>query len=141
MRRLALAACLTAALSLAGCGGSDTGDARKAAEAYVKKLGARDGAGTCGQMTKSLQRQFTDAVARSNSQFRGRSCAAVMQAALDMIPGDQLRQFSDAKIEGLKVKGDGGTFQYRLASIKVAGKVAKEDGDWKVSCCVPSAGG
>jgi hypothetical protein len=141
MRRLALVACLLAPLAVTACGGSDTDDARKAAEGYVQKLGARDGGGTCGQMTKGLQRQFTAAVTQTNSQFRGRSCADVMQAALDMIPADQLRQFADAKIQNLKVDGDKGSFRYKLASIQVDGKVAKEDGDWKVSCCVPNAGG
>jgi hypothetical protein len=141
MRRLALATCLMAALTVASCGGSDTDDARKAAEGYVQELGARDGKGTCAQMTKGLQRQFTTAVTRTDTRFRGRSCPQVMQAALDMIPAEQLRQFSDAKIENLKVDGDAGSFRYKLSSIQVDGKVAKEDGDWKVSCCVPNAGG
>jgi len=140
MRRAALAIALLAALT-AGCGGSDTDDARKAAEGYVQRLGARDGKGTCEQMTKGLQAQFTAAVVRTNPRFRGRSCAEVMQSALDMIPPDQLREFGKAKIENLKLSGDAGSFQYRLSTIKVAGKVAKEDGDWKVSCCVPNAGG
>jgi hypothetical protein len=141
MRRAALAACLLTALAVGACGGSDTDSARKAAEGYVSRLGARDGKGTCAQMTKGLQRQFTDAVARTNAQFRGRSCAQVMQLALDTIPRDQLRQFAGAKIQDLKVNGDKGTFRYRLAKIQVDGKVAKEDGNWKVSCCVPNGGG
>jgi hypothetical protein len=141
MRLLALAASLLAALAVASCGGSDTDDARKAAEGYVKKLGARDGPGTCKQMTKGLQRQFTAAVVQTDTKFRGQSCPDVMQAALDMIPPQQLRQFADAKIENLKVNGDGGSFRYRLSGIRVEGKVAKEDGDWKVSCCVPNGGG
>ena len=92
-------------------------------------------------MTKSLQRQFTDAVVRTDARFRGRPCGQVMQAALDTIPAAQLRQFGNAKIEDLKVKGDAGTFRYTLGKINVDGRVAKEGGDWKVSCCVPSAGG
>jgi hypothetical protein len=92
-------------------------------------------------MTKGLQRQFTDAVVRSAPQFRGHPCGQVMQTALDTIPAAQLRQFGNAKIEDLKVKDDSGTFRYTLGKINVDGKVAKESGDWKVSCCVPSAGG
>jgi hypothetical protein len=141
MRRAALAITLLATLLAAGCGGSESDDARKAAEGYVQRLGARDGKGTCERMTKGLQEQFTAAVVRTNAQFRGRSCAQVMQSALDMIPADQLRQFSAAKIENLKLSGDSGSFRYKLSTIQVAGKVAKEDGDWKVSCCVPNAGG
>jgi hypothetical protein len=142
MRRLALAACLLATCGgLAACGGSDTDGARKAAEGYVTTLGKRDGAGTCQQMTKALQRQFTEAVVRSAPQFRGRPCGQVMQTALDTIPVAQLKQFSQAKIDDLKVDGDTGTFRYTLGKIRVNGKVAKENGDWKVSCCVPNAGG
>ena len=91
-------------------------------------------------MTKGLQRQFTDAVVRSAPQFRGRSCQDVMQTALNTIPAAQLKQFAAAKIDDLKVDGDTGTFRYTLGTIRVNGRVAKEDGDWKVSCCVPGAG-
>jgi len=141
MRRVALAACLLAIPGAVACGGDDKEGARKAAEGYVRTLGKRDGAGTCARMTKGLQRQFTDAVVRTAPQFRGRSCGAVMQTALNTIPTAQLSQFSKAKIDDLKVNGDSGSFRYTLGKIRVAGKVAKEDGDWKVSCCVPSAGG
>jgi hypothetical protein len=139
MRRVAVAACLLA-LPLSACGGSDKDGARKAAEGYVQTLGKRDGAGTCARMTKLLQRQFTAAVVRAAPQFRGRPCAQVMQTALDSIPAAQLRQFARAKIDDLKVDGDAGSFRYTLGKIRVDGKVAKEDGDWKVSCCVPNAG-
>lgn len=142
MRRpLVLAACLLTAASAAACGGPDTEGARKAAEAYVRELGARDGAGTCAQMTASLQREFIAAVTRSNPELRGRRCAQVMQIALDSIPREQLREFSTAKIEDLRVKDDTGTFRYKLANIQVDGKVSKENDAWRVSCCVPSAGG
>jgi hypothetical protein len=142
MRRVALAACLLALPGAAACGGgNDTAGARKAAEGYVRTLGKRDGAGTCARMTKTLQRQFTDAVVRTAPQFRGRTCGPVMQAALNTIPSAQLRQFSGAKIQDLKVKDGTGTFRYTLGKINVNGKVAKEGGGWKVSCCVPGAGG
>ena len=142
MRRVALAACLLALpAAAAACGGNDESGARKAAEGYVRTLGKRDGAGTCARMTKGLQRQFTDAVVRSAPQFRGRACPAVMQAALDTIPATQLKQFSQAKIDDLKVKDNSGSFRYTLGKIRVNGKVAKESGDWKVSCCVPNPGG
>src|SRR3954462_5245432 len=122
MRRLALAACLLAIPVAAACGGDDKEGARKAAEGYVRTLGKRDGAGTCARMTKGLQRQFTDAVVRSAPQFRGRACPAVMQAALDTIPASQLKQFSQAKIDDLKVKDDTGSFRYTLGKIRVNGK-------------------
>src|SRR3954465_6755351 len=141
MRRVALAACLLAIPTVAACGGNDTAGARKAAEGYVRTLGKRDGAGTCSRMTKGLQRQFTDAVVSRAPQFRGRACAAIMQAALDTIDATQLKQFSQAKIDDLKVKDDTGSFRYTLGKIRVNGKVAKEKGDWKVSCCVPGGGG
>jgi hypothetical protein len=140
MRRAAIAACLLA-LPLAACGGNDEDGARQAAEGYVRTLGKRDGAGTCSRMTKGLQRQFTDAVVRSAPQFRGRGCTEVMQTALNSIPAAQLQQFTKAKIDDLKVDGDTGSFRYALGKIQVQGKVAKENGDWKVSCCVPTAGG
>jgi hypothetical protein len=137
MRRLAAVACLLALPGAAACGGSDTDDARQAAEGYVQKLGKRDGAGTCDQMTKGLQQQFLRAAARTNAQFRGRTCNQVMQAALDSIAPAQLQQFGGAKIENVKVDGEKGSFRYTLGRIRVDGQVAKEDGDWKVSCCVP----
>jgi hypothetical protein len=140
MRRTALTACVLAVCGVGACGGSDTDGAREAAQGYVTNLGERDGKGTCEQMTTGLQRQFTAAVGRTNREFRGRSCAQIMQAALETIPAEQLRQFSGAKIENLKVDGDKGTFRYKLDQIQVDGQVAKEDGDWKVSCCVPGAG-
>jgi hypothetical protein len=137
MRRVALVAFLLAVPGLAACVGDDTEDARQAAEGYVQRLGKRDGAGTCGQMTEQLQQQFLRAAVRTNAEFRGRNCAQVMQAALDSIAPSQLRQFSNAKIEDVKIDGDKGTFRYTLDQIRVDGQVAKEDGDWKVSCCVP----
>ena len=142
MRRAAALACLIAAsATAAACGGSDeTGDARKAAQGYVTMLGKRNGAGTCARMTKSLQQQFTAAVVKADRSFQGRSCPQVMQAALDTIPSSQLSQFAKAKISDLKVDGDAGTFRYTLGNINVDGKVAKEGGDWKVSCCVPGSG-
>jgi hypothetical protein len=141
MHRLALAACLLALPCAVACGGNDEDGARKAAEGYVSTLGKRDGTGTCARMTKGLQRQFTAAVVRTDARFRGRSCPQIMQAALNSIPPDQLREFARAKIGNLTVKGDRGTFRYTVRGVRVDGKVAKEDGDWKVSCCVPGAGG
>ena len=142
MRRVVLAACLLAIPGASACGGGNDEDgARKAAEGYVQTLGKRDGAGTCSRMTKGLQRQFTDAVVRTAPQFRGKGCPGVMQSALNTIPAAQLKQFSQAKIDDLKVDGDTGTFRYTLGTIRVNGRVAKEDGDWKVSCCVPGGGG
>jgi hypothetical protein len=149
MRRLALAACLLAIPALGACGGNDTEDARQAATRYVSELGERDGEGTCDQMTDDLQRQFRSAVVAANPQFRGRSCARTMQAALDAIPRAQLRLFAGAEIEDMKVDGDGGTFRYTLPpsratgsrEIAVDGRVAKQDGEWKVSCCVPGQRG
>jgi hypothetical protein len=137
MRRLAVLACLLALPGAVACGGDDTDDARKAAEGYVQKLGKRDGPGTCGEMTKQLQEQFVRAAVRTNAQFRGRSCQQVMQTALDSIAPAQLKQFAGAKIDNVKVDGDKGSFRYTLGRIRVDGQVAKEDGDWKVSCCVP----
>src|SRR3954451_22990848 len=104
-------------------------------------LGKGDGACTCTRMTKGLHLQSPDPVVRPAPQFRGRPGGQVMQTDLDTIPAAQLRQFGDAKIQDLKVKGDSGTFRYTLGKINVDGRVAKESGDWKVSCCVPSAGG
>jgi hypothetical protein len=141
VRRLALAVCLLAVPAASACGGGDdTADARKAAETYVSRLGERNGGGTCGEMTATLQRQFVQAVVRRDARFRGRSCREIMQAALDTISADQLRRFSRAKIEAVKVDGDRGTFRYTLGNIRVEGRIAKEDGDWKVSCCVPGSG-
>jgi hypothetical protein len=141
MRRLALAVCLLALPGAAACGGSnDAGDARTAAAGYVSALGKRDGAGACGRMTKGLQRQFLAAIVRVDPRFQGQPCERAMSAALRTIAPDQLRRFSQAKIQNLKVKGDGGTFRYTLGQIRVNGRVAKENGDWKVSCCVPGAG-
>ena|SRR5919197_5760593 len=141
MRRAAALACMLAlAVAAAACGGDETGDARKAAQAYVTTLGKRDGAGTCERMTKDLQKQFTAAVVKADRSFQGRSCPQVMQAALDTIPADQLRQFARARISDLKLEGDKGTFRYTLGKINVDGRVAKEGGDWKVSCCVPGSG-
>ena len=143
MHRVAALACLVAlsATATACGGGDDTGDARKAAQGYVTTLGKRDGAGTCERMTKNLQQQFTAAVVKADKSFQGRSCPQVMQAALNTIPSSQLGQFAKAKISDLKLDGDTGTFRYTLGNINVDGKVAKEDGDWKVSCCVPGSSG
>jgi len=140
MRRLAALVSLLCLAGATACGGDDSSDARKAAQSYVSTLGKRDGAGTCALMTKSLQQQFTAAVAKSDARFKGRTCPQIMQAALDTIPRDQLRNFSRAKISDLKLDGDSGTFRYTLGTINVDGRVAKENGDWKVSCCVPGSG-
>jgi hypothetical protein len=121
-----------------GCGGdSETDHARKAAETYVHDLGARDGDAVCADMTKALQKQFTETVSRGNPEVRGRPCGQIMTLALRSIPYDQLQQFTAAKIQDVKVDGSTGSFVYRLRDLKVNGKVAQEGGAWKVSCCVP----
>lgn len=127
------------ALGASGCGGGDSepDQARKAAESYVRDLGTRDGEAVCADMTKPLQKTFTDTVARANPEVRGKSCAQIMTLALRSIPADQLKQFSTAKIESVKVDGADGSFVYRLRDLAVNGKVAKEGDAWKVSCCVP----
>ena len=133
MRRLALAACLIALPAAVACGGgNDTADARKAAAGYVASLGKRDGAGACARMTKRLQRQFLAAVTRVDRRFSGQPCARAMSAALRTIPPDQLNRFSQAKIDDLKVKGDGGSFRYTLGQIKVLGR-SERDRDQFVS--------
>jgi len=148
MRRLVLLVCLLAVPALGACGGNDQEDAQRAAEQYVTRLGERDGAGTCEHMTSDLRRQFTQAVAAQQPQFSGRGCARIMQTALDAIPPAQLRLFADAEIREMQLDGDRGTFRYTLGpsqeipdEINVDGRVAKEDGDWKVSCCVPGQTG
>jgi hypothetical protein len=133
------------ALAIAGCGGDDedaaTKGARKAAETYVHDLGARDGEAVCADMTKALQKEFTDTVARANPEVQGRSCGDIMSLALRSIPAEQLQLFTTAKIDDVKVNGRTGTFIYRLHDIRVDGKVIREGGPWKVSCCVPGQDG
>src|SRR3954453_2802721 len=141
MRRLAVAVCLLALPGAVACGGGDDkGDAQKAAAGYVSALGKGNGAAACERMTKGLQRQFLAAVSRLDKRFAGEPCQRAMSAALQTTPPDQLKRFSQAKIQVLKVKDDAGTFRYTLGQIRVNGRVAKEDGAWKVSCCVPGAG-
>jgi hypothetical protein len=125
-----------AALAATGCGGSDTEDARHAAEAYVHDFGKRDGKAICDDMTRALQGQFRATVVQANPQVKGQSCANLMNLALASLPQDQLRRFASAKIDRVEVDGSQGTFRYHLGSINVPGKVAKEDGEWKVSCCL-----
>jgi hypothetical protein len=129
------------ALAAAGCGGDDedpeVAAARKSAESYVHDLGSRDGEAVCADMTKPLQKEFTDSVERGNPEVQGRGCGEIMTLALRSIPSEQLDAFTEAKIEGVKVSGKTGTFIYRLHDIRVDGKVSKEAGPWKVSCCVP----
>jgi hypothetical protein len=146
MPRRTLLPLLLLALAMAGCGGGDdedavTKDARKAAESYVHNLGARDGEAVCADMTKALRTQFTDTVGRANPEVKGRACGEIMSLALQSIPSDQLEAFSAAKIEMVKVRGAAGTFVYRLHDIRVDGKVAREGGHWRVSCCVPGQDG
>jgi hypothetical protein len=139
MLRGAVAMLCLLALGAAACGGSssESDHARKAAETYVHDLGARDGDAVCSDMTKALQKQFTDTVSKANPEVQGQTCGQIMTQALESIPFDQLQQFSAAKIENVKVDGSGGSFVYRLRDLKVNGKVAQEGGGWKVSCCVP----
>jgi hypothetical protein len=60
-----------------------------------------------------------------------------MTLALRSIPYHQLKQFSTATIDDVKVEGTTGSFVYRLRDLKVDGKVAKEGEAWRVSCCAP----
>jgi hypothetical protein len=138
MLRAATSLLCLLAVGAAGCGGDSPADhARKAAETYVHDLGARDGEAVCGDMTRALQRDFTDAVSKGNPEVRGQACGQIMTLALRSIPYDQLKQFSTAKIESVKVKDTAGSFVYRLRDLKVNGRMAREGGAWKVSCCVP----
>ena len=100
-------------------------------------LGTRDGEAVCADMTKPLQKEFTDAVERANPQVQGRSCGEIMTLALRSIPSDQLDAFTDGEDRGRQGDGKNGTFVYRLHDIRVDGKVSTEAGPWKVSCCVP----
>ncbi len=136
----ALPLALVCAVAVAGCGTSDTDRARAAAEGYVRALGKGDGRGTCAHMTAGLQRRFRSAVTFANPELSG-DCPKLMQAALDSIGPDALRQFGAAKIEDVKVKGSGGTFVYTVRGSRIGGKVAEEGGGWKVSCCVPGQEG
>ena len=138
VRAAVLAAVLV--LPLLGCGGSDATDAGAAAQAYVHALGRHDGKGVCAHMTQALQKRFTSAVTFANPGLTG-DCARLMQAAIDSVPAEQLAQFSAASIRNVKVKGASGTFTYTLKAAKVDGRVAKEGGSWKVSCCVPGQDG
>jgi hypothetical protein len=147
MLRSAVPPLCLVALAIAGCGGGGGGedavtkDARKAAESYVHDLGSRDGEAVCADMTRALRTQFTDTVGRANPEVKGRACGEIMSLALRSIPSDQLQAFSAAKIESVKVTGSTGTFVYRLHDIRVDGKVAREGGPWRVSCCVPGQDG
>jgi hypothetical protein len=137
LRPAASLLCLLA-VGAAGCGGDSQADhARKAAETYVHDLGARDGEAVCGDMTKAMQKDFTDTVSKGNPEVRGQACGQIMTLALRSLPYDQLQQFSTAKIESVKVKDSAGSFVYRLRDLKVNGRMAREAGAWKVSCCVP----
>lgn len=128
------------ALPIAGCGGSDAAEAGAAAKAYVHALGRRDGKDVCAHMTTGLQKRFASAVTFANPELSG-DCGRLMQAAIDSVPAEQLAQFSTAAIRNVKVKGSTGTFTYQLRAAKVDGRVAKEGGSWKVSCCVPGQDG
>ena len=143
MLRCGVALLCLATLGTIGCGGGDskTDHARKAAETYVHDLGARDGDAVCADMTKALQKQFTETVGRGNPEVRGQPCGQIMTLALRSIPYDQLQQFTAAKIQDVKVDGSTGSFVYRLRDLKVNGRVAQDGGDWKVSCCVPGQEG
>jgi hypothetical protein len=133
--RPVLLSCLLA-LVLTGCGASETDRAREAAQGYVKALGKSDGKGTCAHMTKGLRKRFSSAVTFANPELSG-DCPKLMQAALDSIGPDQLTQFGSAKISEVKAKGSTGTFVYTVQGARINGRVAREDGSWKVSCCVP----
>jgi hypothetical protein len=128
------------ALATTGCGASDADQARSAAQGYVKALGKRDGKDVCSHMTKGLQQRFASALTLANPGVTG-DCTKLMQDALDSLPPDQLAQFGSASIDDVRVTGSTGSFTYALKTAKVQGKVAKEGGSWKVSCCVPGQDG
>jgi hypothetical protein len=125
-----------AALAVVACGASATDEAGDAAEAYVHDFGRRDGRALCGDMTRALKGLFMQAIVSANPQVRGRGCPTLMNLALRSLPPDQVRRFAAARIEGVQVEGSRGRFSYRIGRITVPGKVAKEDGEWRVSCCV-----
>ncbi len=141
-RAAATLLCLLA-VGAAACGGGDSeaDHARKAAETYVRDLGARDGDAVCGDMTRAMQKDFPDTVSKGNPEVRGQPCGQIMTLALRSLPYDQLKQFSTAKIESVKVKDTAGSFVYRLRDLKVDGRMTREGGAWKVSCCVPGQEG
>ena len=143
MSRSALLSLCLATLAVAACGGGDpeADHARKAAESYVHDLGHRDGEAVCADVTKARRKEFIDGLVRDNPEVKGRSCGDIMSLALRSLPYDQLQQFSTAKIESVKLTGSTGTFVYRLRDLRVDGKVAREGGAWKVSCCVPGQDG
>ena len=137
--RAAALACLAAAgvAVLAGCGETETDRARKAAEAYVHDLGARNGAKVCSDMTGALQRTFVTTVSRANPEVQGLICGEIMDQALKSLPQEQLSAFTTARIVDVKLDGATGSFAYRLHDVDLPGKLAHEAGAWKVSCCVP----
>ena len=103
-------------------------------------LGNRDGEAVCGDVTKALRKQITDAVVRANPEVAGRSCGEIMTLILRSLPSDQLDQFTTAKIENTKVTGKNGTFVYRLHDIRVDGKVTRDGGPVEGLLLRPRAG-
>lgn len=142
-----VAALLATTTIIAGCGGGGSSHpapaevlaAAKAAQAYVDDFGKRDGRGLCDHMTVQLQRRFVQTVTKANPDQRGKSCAQLMQAAVDQLPDEQLTQFAAARIKDLQLDDSGhtGSFRYSVGRIGVEGQVSREGRAWKVSCCVP----
>jgi hypothetical protein len=145
MTRTSIIALCAFAMGLVACGGRDdrasAQAARTAAQGYVSDFGRRDGRGVCGHMTRERQAQFTASVIKANPELRGQGCAEVMQQVLDTLPDDQVARFAGARIADVKVDGDTASFRYRLGTLRIDGKVAREGDVWRVSCCVPGQGG
>jgi hypothetical protein len=142
-----LVALLATATIFGGCGGAssrhaapaDVLAAARSAQAYVDDFGKRDGHGLCEHMTTQLRQRFVHTLTKANPDELGRSCAQLMQAAVDQLPDEQVTQFAAARIKDMRLDDSGrtGNFRYSVGQIAIQGQVAREAGAWKVSCCVP----
>jgi hypothetical protein len=133
-------------VSVAGCG-SDKGSADKPSDAqqitavakqFATALRAGDWKRACDTLSKRANAELASAARPLGAKSSG--CAAAF-AAIDKVPGDDLRKLDPAKlrVSDLKVHGDRATGNVTptVDHEDPASRFAREGGDWKLDTDPP----
>jgi hypothetical protein len=119
-----------AGLALAGCGGSESDDARSAVRSYLDAFVKGDGAKACSLMTAATRRQF---VARTKALTKTADCALAIEAIRTQAGDQSMAALKKLELTDVKVTGNTARVTLKSGGSSSTAELAKEGGGWKIS--------